>query len=76
MDDRADTTGEQASDPADRIKTRFDDSATEAGKRFDEVDQRFDDMNRGLARQRERMVKLEGPLAGFLAGGRRDRAAA
>ena len=40
-----------------------------------DVNQRFDEVNRELADQRERMAKLEGSLEGFLAG-RRDRDAA
>ncbi len=40
-----------------------------------EMHQRFDQVNRELADNRERMAKLEGSLEGFLAG-RRDRDAA
>ena len=44
-------------------------------KRFSDVNERFDEMSRGMSGLRERMAKLEGFLDGFLAG-RRDRAAA
>jgi len=37
-----------------------------------DMSERFDQINRELADQRERMAKLEGSLEGFLAG-RRDR---
>ena len=37
-----------------------------------EMNKRFDEVNRELAEMRERMAKLEGSLEGFLAG-RRDR---
>ena len=40
-----------------------------------EMHQRFDQVNRELGENRERMAKLEGSLEGFLAG-RRDRDAA
>ena len=43
--------------------------------RFAEMNQLFDQVNRELADNRERMAKLEGSLEGFLAG-RRDRDAA
>ena len=52
---------------------------TETNRRFEnlgiEMNQRFDQVNRELADNRERMAKLEGALEGFLAG-RRDRDAA
>ena len=48
---------------------------TEMRGRFAEMNQRFDQVNRELADNRERMAKLEGSLEGFLAG-RRDRDAA
>ena len=40
-----------------------------------EMNRRFDEVNRELADNRERMAKLKGSLEGFLAG-RRDREAA
>ena len=42
---------------------------------FAGMNQRFDQVNRELADNRDRMAKLEGSLEGFLAG-RRDRDAA
>ena len=44
-------------------------------KLFSDVNERFDEMGRGMSDLRERMARLEGSLDGFLAG-RRDRAAA
>ena len=44
-------------------------------KLFSGVNERFDEMGRGMSGLRERMARLEGSLDGFLAG-RRDRAAA
>ena len=57
------------------MKSQF----AETNRRFEsltnEMNQRFDQVNRELADNRERMAKLEGSLEGFLAG-RRDRDAA
>ena len=45
---------------------------TRIGTLAQEMNKRFDEVNRALAEMRERMAKLEGSLEGFLAG-RRDR---
>ncbi len=45
---------------------------TRIGTLAQEMNKRFDEVNRELAEMRERMAKLEGSLEGFLAG-RRDR---
>ena len=54
---------------------QIDELRTEMRGQFAEMNQRFDQVNRELADNRERMAKLEGSLDGFLAG-RRDRDAA
>lgn len=54
---------------------RMDELKTDVKSRFAEMNQRFDQVTRELADNRERMAKLEGALEGFLAG-RRDRDAA
>ena len=59
---------------ADTTK-QIDELQTEMRGQFAEMNQRFDQVNRELADNRERMAKLEGSLEGFLAG-RRDRDAA
>ena len=59
---------------ADTTK-QIDELRTEMRGQFAEMNQRFDQVNRELADNRERMAKLEGSLEGFLAG-RRDRDAA
>ena len=71
---------------AKQLSGRINDLKTDTTKGIDEVradvkslnsemHQRFDQVNRELAENRERMAKLEGALEGFLAG-RRDRDAA
>ena len=54
---------------------RIDELRIEMKTQFAGMNQRFDQVNRELADNRERMAKLEGSLEGFLAG-RRDRDAA
>ena len=54
---------------------RIDELRIEMKSQFAGMNQRFDQVNRELADNRERMAKLEGSLEGFLAG-RRDRDAA
>ena len=54
---------------------RMDELETDEKSRFAEMDQRFDQVTRELADNRERMAKLEGALEGFPAG-RRGRDAA
>ena len=54
---------------------RIDELRSEMKSQFAGMNQRFDQVNRELADNRERMAKLEGSLDGFLAG-RRDRDAA
>ena len=71
---KADTTKQIEELKADTTK-QIDELRTEMRGRFAEMNQRFDQVNRELADNRERMAKLEGSLEGFLAG-RRDRDAA
>lgn len=54
---------------------RIDELRSEMKSQFAGMNQRFDQVNRELADNRERMAKVEGSLEGFLAG-RRDRDAA
>ena len=61
------------------LATRIESLGTETNRRFEtltqEMHQGFDQINRELGENRERMAKLEGSLEGFLAG-RGDRDAA
>ena len=55
--------------------SRIDETNRRVETLTSEMRQRFDQVNRELGENRERMAKLEGSLDGFLAG-RRDRDAA
>ena len=75
MDRQSKEIGERIDRETTQVSDRIDRHAENSNTRFDEMNKRFDQVNRELADQRERMAKLEGSLDGFLAG-RRDRDAA
>ena len=75
MDRQSREIGERIDRETTQVSDRIDRHAENSNTRFDEMNKRFDQVNRELAHQRERMAKLEGSLDGFLAG-RRDRDAA
>ena len=55
------------------MSRRFDDTYKRLASLTAEMNQRFDQVNRDLGENRERMAKLEGSLDGFLTGrGDRD----